>query len=127
MSAACAERCGLLSRIDKSYAGRAVGVGFARILGRIHDANIRIGNSYLRCSFTVIEHGEIDLLVGLDVLRAHRCEISLSKNRMKFHAGDGPAKEASEISVAFLTRIERGGGRCERRRHRPRRRSLVSD
>ncbi|CAN0155150.1 unnamed protein product, partial [Ectocarpus sp. 4 AP-2014] len=96
MSAACAERCGLASRIDKSYAGRAVGVGFARILGRIHDASIRIGNSYLRCSFTVIEHGEIDLLVGLDVLRAHRCEISLSKNRMKFHAGDGPAKEASE-------------------------------
>ncbi|CAM9416575.1 unnamed protein product [Ectocarpus sp. 12 AP-2014] len=96
MSAACAERCGLASRIDKSYAGRAVGVGFARILGRIHDASIRIGNSYLRCSFTVIEHGEIDLLVGLDVLRAHRCDISLSKNRMKFHAGDGPAREASE-------------------------------
>ncbi|CBN77640.1 Peptidase aspartic, catalytic; UBA-like [Ectocarpus siliculosus] len=118
MSAACAERCGLASRIDKSYAGRAVGVGFARILGRIHDASIRIGNSCLRCSLTVIEHGEIDLLVGLDVLRAHRCEISLSKNRMKFHAGDGPAKE-----VAFLTRIEREGGRCQRRRHRPRRRS----
>lgn len=41
MSAACAERCGLASRIDKRFAGRAVGVGFARILGRIHDANIR--------------------------------------------------------------------------------------
>lgn len=42
----------------------------------------------------MIEHGEIELLVGLDVLRAHRCDISLSKNRMKFHAGGG-AKEAS--------------------------------
>lgn len=41
MSAACAERCGLTSRIDTAFAGRAVGVGFARILGRIHDANIR--------------------------------------------------------------------------------------
>ncbi|CAN0599754.1 unnamed protein product, partial [Laminaria digitata] len=61
----------------------------------------RIGNSYLRCSFTVIEHGEIDLLVGLDVLRAHRCDISLSKNRMKFHAGGG-AREVTE---------GRGGGR----------------
>eukprot|EP00752_Nemacystus_decipiens_P005395 g4891.t1 len=110
MSAACAERCGLASRIDKRFAGRAVGVGFARILGRIHDANIRIGNSYLRCSFTVIEHGEIDLLVGLDVLRAHRCDISLSKNRMKFHA-EGGARE-----VAFLTRVERDG-----KRRRPRR------
>eukprot|EP00903_Cladosiphon_okamuranus_P018388 g16914.t1 len=110
MSAACAERCGLASRIDKRFAGRAVGVGFARILGRIHDANIRIGNSYLRCSFTVIEHGEIDLLVGLDVLRAHRCDISLSKNRMKFHAGGG-ARE-----VAFLTRVERDGKRRRSRR-----------
>ncbi|CAN0443013.1 unnamed protein product, partial [Discosporangium mesarthrocarpum] len=44
----------------------------------------RIGNSYLTCSFTVIEHGEIDLLVGLDVLRSHRCDISLSTNTMRF-------------------------------------------
>lgn len=41
MSEACAERCGLTSRIDTRFAGRAVGVGFARILGRIHDASIR--------------------------------------------------------------------------------------
>ena len=41
MSKACAERCGLTSLIDTRFAGRAVGVGFARILGRIHDANIR--------------------------------------------------------------------------------------
>lgn len=41
MSEACAERCGLTPKIDTRFAGRAVGVGFARILGKIHDANIR--------------------------------------------------------------------------------------
>ncbi|CAN0495196.1 unnamed protein product, partial [Hapterophycus canaliculatus] len=41
ISAACAERCGLTARIDKRFAGQAVGVGFARILGRIHDAGVR--------------------------------------------------------------------------------------
>lgn len=63
----------------------------------------RIGNSFLTCSFTVIEHAEIDLLVGLDVLRAHRCDISLSKNRMRFHAG-GKAKEVRD-AVAGSTVI----------------------
>jgi DNA damage-inducible protein 1 len=41
MSAACAARCGLLSKVDKRFAGRAVGVGSAKILGRIHDAHLR--------------------------------------------------------------------------------------
>ncbi|CAN0467239.1 unnamed protein product, partial [Discosporangium mesarthrocarpum] len=41
MSRGCAERCGLAGRIDERFAGRAVGVGYARILGRIHDASIR--------------------------------------------------------------------------------------
>lgn len=70
---------------------------------------IRIGNSYLRCSFTVIEHGEIDLLVGLDVLRAHRCDISLSKNRMKFHAGGG-AKEVNRGQGTSRGGLGWGGG-----------------
>lgn len=41
ISKACAERCGLGSLIDTRYSGRAVGVGFARILGRIHNSGIR--------------------------------------------------------------------------------------
>ena len=60
----------------------------------------RIGNTYLTCSFTVIEHSEMDLLVGLDVLRKYECEISLGKNIMTFSAA-GVQQE-----VAFLSRIE---------------------
>jgi DNA damage-inducible protein 1 len=60
----------------------------------------RIGNTYLTCSFTVIENSEMDLLVGLDVLRKYECEISLRRNSMVFSAA-GVAQE-----VAFLTRLE---------------------
>eukprot|EP00611_Tribonema_gayanum_P030574 TRINITY_DN8561_c0_g1_i1.p2 TRINITY_DN8561_c0_g1~~TRINITY_DN8561_c0_g1_i1.p2 ORF type:complete len:242 (+),score=66.26 TRINITY_DN8561_c0_g1_i1:117-842(+) len=42
MSAPCAARCGLLGQLDKRYAGRAVGVGSARILGRIPDAHLSL-------------------------------------------------------------------------------------
>ncbi|CAM9643789.1 unnamed protein product, partial [Chrysoparadoxa australica] len=85
MSAECAQRCGLMTKLDRRFAGRAVGVGSARILGRIHDANVRLGNTYVSCSFTVIDHSEIDVLVGLDVLRKYKCEISLGDNSMHFN------------------------------------------
>ena len=36
MSAVCAERCGLTRLMDTKFAGMALGVGQARILGRVH-------------------------------------------------------------------------------------------
>jgi DNA damage-inducible protein 1 len=53
MSAACAARCGLLSKVDKRFAGRAVGVGSAKILGRIHDAHLRYSNIWLIQAYIV--------------------------------------------------------------------------
>ncbi len=41
MSKECAERRGLMSELDKRFAGKAVGVGSTRILGRINDAHIK--------------------------------------------------------------------------------------
>lgn len=38
MSRKCAEKCGLMRFIDKRFAGMALGVGTAKILGRIHIA-----------------------------------------------------------------------------------------
>eukprot|EP00611_Tribonema_gayanum_P030575 TRINITY_DN8561_c0_g1_i2.p1 TRINITY_DN8561_c0_g1~~TRINITY_DN8561_c0_g1_i2.p1 ORF type:complete len:251 (+),score=107.34 TRINITY_DN8561_c0_g1_i2:117-869(+) len=107
MSAPCAARCGLLGQLDKRYAGRAVGVGSARILGRIPDAHLRVANTYLSCAITVIEHAEMDLLLGLDMLRKYECDISLQRNSVRFSL---PGRRPLE--VAFLTRIEDddGGG-----------------
>jgi DNA damage-inducible protein 1 len=63
MSQSLAERCGypsiqlrLTRLIDKRYAGKAIGVGSCKIIGRIHAADIEIEGKFLTCSFTVIEN-----------------------------------------------------------------------
>lgn len=54
MSQSLAERCGLMRLVDKRQAGKAVGVGSCKILGKVHAAEIEIEGKFLTCSFTVI-------------------------------------------------------------------------
>jgi DNA damage-inducible protein 1 len=42
--------------VDKRYAGKAVGVGSCKILGRIHAAEMEIEGKFITCAFTVIEN-----------------------------------------------------------------------
>jgi predicted aspartyl protease len=69
MSQALAERCGLMRLVDKRQAGKAVGVGSCKILGKVHAAEIEIEGKHLTCSFTVIENNSVEFLLGLDMLR----------------------------------------------------------
>jgi DNA damage-inducible protein 1 len=69
MSVSLAERCGLMRLVDKRQAGKAVGVGSCKILGKVHAAEIEIEGKYLTCSFTVIENNSVEFLLGLDLLR----------------------------------------------------------
>lgn len=80
--------------VDKKYAGKAVGVGSCKILGRIHAAELEIEGKYITCSFTVIENNSTEFLFGLDNLRRFQCNIDLKKNMLIFENG---------LSTSFLS------------------------
>ncbi|OQR83247.1 DNA damage-inducible protein 1 [Achlya hypogyna] len=105
MSSSCAERCGIMRLVDRRYAGQAVGVGTAKIIGRVHMAELKIGNIFYNCSFTILDQQVwhlntsigltgtrtqgVDFLFGLDMLKRHQCCIDLHRNTLVLRDGAG--------------------------------------
>jgi DNA damage-inducible protein 1 len=89
ISGEMAERCGLMRLLDTRYAGQAVGIGTSKILGRVHIAQMKFGNSYFPISLTVLESNGVDFLFGLDMLRRYRGIIDLGNNVLKIDKGGG--------------------------------------
>jgi len=84
MSWDCAENLGLLQHLDRRYAGRAIGVGSCRVLGRIPAGIIRLHiYDTLKVKsppITIIESTGtpgVDMLLGLDFLRDYQAVLNL--------------------------------------------------
>ena len=83
--------------VDRRFEGQAVGVGSAKIVGKVHLAELRIGGVYLNCSFTVLEEDNMEFLLGLDMLKRHQCIIDLKNNKLQLEGPAGP------VRVPFLS------------------------
>lgn len=87
--------CGLEPLIHRDDAHRTmmVGVGSQRALGKLYYAEVEVGGVVFECGFTVMKDSA-DVMIGLDILKLHRCQIDLGTKRLIF--GQGAA------SVPFL-------------------------
>ncbi|KAF7729221.1 putative protein serine/threonine kinase [Apophysomyces ossiformis] len=93
-----AEACGLMRLVDTRFSGIAKGVGTAKIVGRIHSAQMKLSKDlFLACSFIVVEGKGSELLFGLDMLRRHRACIDLRKNTLTFDSCDIPFLAEHEL------------------------------
>lgn len=97
VSPECAEQCGIMRLIDTRFATMAQGVGTAKILGRIHSAQIKLQSLFLPVAFSVLEGQSVDLLFGLDMLKRHQACIDLSTNTLRIGQTEIPFLSEHEL------------------------------
>lgn len=97
MSPTLAEQVGITHLIDERFTGVAKGVGVARILGIIHNAKLKIGNNFFTTTISVVEKQELDLILGLDMLKRHQVILDLKDNLLRI--GDEKVPFLAEFEI----------------------------
>ncbi|XP_053683561.1 protein DDI1 homolog 2 isoform X2 [Sabethes cyaneus] len=105
MSAAAAERCNIMRLVDTRWAGIAKGVGVQKIIGRIHMVQIQIENDFLTSSFSVLEEQPMDMLLGLDMLKRHQCNIDLKSGVLRIGTTGTETKFLAEGDLPECARL----------------------
>lgn len=106
MSPECVELTNLSHLIDKRFQGIARGVGEAKIIGKIHSAPIKVGDTFFPTSFTVMEGRGVDLLLGLDMLKRYQGLIDLKNNKLVLGETETSFLPESEIPSQFQSEGE---------------------
>jgi len=105
MSAACAERTGIMRLVDRRFQGMAVGVGSQKIIGRVHMYELQIGDDHLPTSFSILENQPMDMLLGLDMLKRHRCIIDLQENCLRIGTTGSSTRFLPESEIPAKERL----------------------
>eukprot|EP00636_Phaeomonas_parva_P015614 CAMPEP_0118854992 /NCGR_PEP_ID=MMETSP1163-20130328/2984_1 /TAXON_ID=124430 /ORGANISM="Phaeomonas parva, Strain CCMP2877" /LENGTH=371 /DNA_ID=CAMNT_0006787799 /DNA_START=489 /DNA_END=1604 /DNA_ORIENTATION=- len=120
MSESCAMRCGLLPLLDRRFEGRAVGVGSARILGRVRGASISLGGTAdgvgvveadddlgmaIDTDLIILEGEKLgdgaDVLLGLDALQRYGAVINLRERTLRMPAARA-GRNGGDFVLPFL-------------------------
>ncbi|VDN29400.1 unnamed protein product [Gongylonema pulchrum] len=84
LSERIAQRCNLMRLVDKRFRRSVHGVGgMQTLIGKIHACQVQIEEHFFPCNFDVLAEREIDVLIGLDFLKRHRCIIDLHNNCLR--------------------------------------------
>ena len=109
----------IMRLVDKRFSGIARGVGTARILGRIHSAQMKFQDLPLACSFTILEVNsflfgpshfspptsplstgqgmDIDVMLGLDTLKVYQACVDLERNVLRIRGREVKFLDEHEI------------------------------
>ena len=88
MSSQCAKRCRIFDDIDKTFSGKAVGVGSSDIIGRVNNLDLRIGPIKFKNPIAVLKDSRVDFLIGLDILSKYDCDINLKEKMLRIRVNN---------------------------------------
>lgn len=74
-------------------------MGTQKIKGRVHLCQVQIENDFFPTSFIILEGQDMEMLLGLDMLKRHQCCIDLKNNVLIIGTTGATTKFLSEREI----------------------------